>query len=330
MADFTIADIAEQLGVSKSTVSRVINGKGRISNETRDRIQKWIDDHGYSPNPMAKALAQNRTNNIAVVIPKDADNVDIPFFQNCLIGIAETASQNRYDTVLAIEDNYDISILERLVCNKKVDGVILTRLDDNDESVKFLVKEQFPFVGIGSLNDDKICQVDSDTVAGCYDITERMLQSGYTHMVLLAGNENHLVSKKRYQGYIKAFEDAGIPVDNLTVEWNMHRSESVMSKLPKIMACNPQCLVCMDDVICSAVLMWLSLNGYKVPDNVQVISLYDSPVMEHHVPSITALSVDVAMLSSIAAKTLIDKLDGKKISTINHVGYEIKVRKSSR
>lgn len=330
MADFTISDIASELGVSKSTVSRVINGKGRISENTRYRVQKWIKDHGYTPNPMARALAQNKTNNIAVVIPRDADKGDIPFFQKCLVGISETVAVFGYDTILAIEDSIDISILERLVRNHKVDGVILTRLNEDDETVKFLQREKFPFVAIGTVKDNSICQVDSDQYSGCCEMTKSLIRKGYSRLFLIAGNKEHLVNQKRYQGFKKAYEECGLDVSEVCVMWNMEKSENVLSCLPDIMKTNPQCLVCMDDAICTTVLMWLSLNDYQVPEDVQIVSLYDSPVMEHNVPSITALSVNVAAMSRIAGTILIDKLEGKSVPLYNKVGYQLKIRKSSR
>ena len=78
----TIADIADTLGVSKTTVSRAISGKGRIGSETRERVLKYIDAHNYTPNVIAKSLAQNKTYNLAVVMPGDYELIDLPFFQN--------------------------------------------------------------------------------------------------------------------------------------------------------------------------------------------------------------------------------------------------------
>ena len=89
--NITIADVAEALGVSKTTVSRAISGKGRIGRETRERVLAYIEEHDYKPNVIAKGLAQSKTYNICVVMPGEYDVVDLTFFQECLFGIQEIA-----------------------------------------------------------------------------------------------------------------------------------------------------------------------------------------------------------------------------------------------
>ena len=123
--NITIADVAEALGVSKTTVSRAISGKGRIGRETRERVLAYIEEHDYKPNVIAKGLAQSKTYNICVVMPGEYDVVDLTFFQECLFGIQEIAGSMEYDILLSICRKNDISSLERIIANHKVDGVIL-------------------------------------------------------------------------------------------------------------------------------------------------------------------------------------------------------------
>ena len=119
--------MAEALGVSKTTVSRAISGKGRIGRETRERVLAYIEEHDYKPNVIAKGLAQSKTYNICVVMPGEYDVVDLTFFQECLFGIQEIAGSMEYDILLSICRKNDISSLERIIANHKVDGVILNR-----------------------------------------------------------------------------------------------------------------------------------------------------------------------------------------------------------
>ena len=148
----TIADIADALGVSKTTVSRAISGKGRIGSETRERVLKYIDAHNYTPNVIAKSLAQNKTYNLAVVMPGDYELIDLPFFQNCIMGIQEIASSFDYDMLLTVCNNADVTKLERIVRNRKVDGVILLRSFMDDVQVEYLQEKNVPFVVTGSSN----------------------------------------------------------------------------------------------------------------------------------------------------------------------------------
>lgn len=141
--NITIADVAEALGVSKTTVSRAISGKGRIGRETRERVLAYIEEHDYKPNVIAKGLAQSKTYNICVVMPGEYDVVDLTFFQECLFGIQEIAGSMEYDILLSICRKNDISSLERIIANHKVDGVILMRTFVEDEQIDFLQTKMY-------------------------------------------------------------------------------------------------------------------------------------------------------------------------------------------
>ena len=101
---YTIEDIARELGVSKTTVSRAISGKGRISQATRDRVRAFIKEHDYRPNVVAKGLAQRKTYNIALLMPKDYVATEFLFFKDCMNGICEVASAHDYDIIISTEE----------------------------------------------------------------------------------------------------------------------------------------------------------------------------------------------------------------------------------
>lgn len=141
----SLEDVANALGVSKSTVSRVLSGKGRISEETKKKVMQCVSEMNYQPNVIARSLAQSRTFNIGVVLPYEKDLGEIPFFQNCLMGICETLSSMDYDVVIAMGSANDASQLERIIRNRKVDGVILTRSVTGDPAAELLKKNDIPF-----------------------------------------------------------------------------------------------------------------------------------------------------------------------------------------
>jgi DNA-binding LacI/PurR family transcriptional regulator len=185
--NITIGDIAEELGLSKTTISRAISGKGRIGTDTIQKVQDYIKEHNYKPNVIAKGLAQSKTYNIGVILPADANIIEIPFFQSCLMGICEAAASLDYDVVVTTVTEDDITLLKRLINNQKVDGVILTRSLVNDRPARYLKETGIPAVLIGSSEDDSIIQIDSNHIAGCSELTSILLKSGCEHMALLAG-----------------------------------------------------------------------------------------------------------------------------------------------
>ena len=326
----TISDIAEKLGVSKSTVSRALNCKGRIGAETRRKILEMAESCNYIPNSLAKGLVLRHTFNIGVVVPKDADKGDIPFFQNCLIGISEAAYKLDYDVVLVVQGVGDITPLRRLVTNRKVDGVILTRLEEDDESVKYLKKEGVPFLVFGTSDDEDIYQIDSDQVSGCFEMTKFMISKGCRRVAVLGGNKNYRVNAYRYKGFEDACISSGISLDECSVLWGMDSQEALDKALPGLLEENPQCLVCMDDAICVYVLKWLKQNDYEVPADIEVISFYDNQVLENNTPPVTALNVNVSSFTSLASRILVGLIEGKEVDSKTTVKYELKIRESFR
>ncbi len=326
----TINDIARELGVSKTTISRAISGKGRIGSATREKVLSYIQERGYQPNLIAKSLAVSRTFNIAVVLPTDTEFDEIPFFQACLHSITDEVTTRDYDVVVSIATGDDISGLRRIIRNQKVDGVILTRLVANDKAVAFLRETSVPFVVIGSSADESLVQVDTDHYVGCRDVTQYVLAANYRDVVLLAGNRDHQVNKDRFEGFSAALDSAKKTVQEDGVFWDMTSRDRIASVLPTLLERGTDCLVCMDDVICGRVLAWLQQNGHTVPDDVSVVSFHDSPVMELHNPPITALHVNVRELGATAGRIILDLIDGKDVSRKNRVGYDFLVRESSR
>lgn len=329
-SNITIDDIAEKLGISKTTVSRALSGKGRISEETRARVLACIEECGYRPNHIAKSLAFSKSFNIAVAVPSDAEVNEIPFFQTCLNGIAGTVGQSDYDVIFSVTAHDSCTGLKRLVRNQKVDGVILTRLLTNDKSVEFLKSSGIPFVVIGTSSDPELIQVDSNQEEGCREMTNYLLHQGETDIVLIAGDPEHQVNKDRHKGFCSAVEKSGFPELVHSVHWNVVSMEDTEAVIKKSAVSDCSCIVCMDDVICARVLKVLQKLRIRVPEDIRIVSFYDSALMEQYHPPITALHVPVEQLSSKAGELLLDIIDGQEVKKINRVGWELRIRDSSR
>ncbi len=326
----TIADIADALGVSKTTVSRAISGKGRIGNDTRERVLSYIEAHNYTPNVIAKSLAQNKTYNLAVVMPGDYELIDLPFFQNCIMGIQEIASSFDYDMLLTVCNNADVTKLERIVRNRKVDGVILLRSFVDDVQVKFLQEKQIPFVVTGSSNYKGVVQVDNDHRAACRELTSILLMKRMKKIALIGGNEEHVVTQSRLEGFQDAFSDSGLPVDESLIYMNLDNPVLLDGKVDEIIKREVDCIVCMDDAICLEVLYKLRRQGISVPDQIRIASFYNSSMLETHDPSITSLDFDAKELGMLVCRTLLDMVEGHKVQSKTLLGYEVRLRESTK
>lgn len=325
----TINDIAKELGLSKTTISRAISGKGRISESTRQRVNDYIKEYKYRPNVIAKSLAKSKTYNIGVVLPSESNLTEIPFFQGCLIGVCEISSELDYDVVVTLIKEDDISLLEKMIENHKVDGVVLTRALENDLSVKFLKEREIPFVLIGSNTNDEVIQVDSNHIAGCTELTSVLLMSGYSRLAFLCGNMNHIVNKNRYQGFLRGYEKNRFIVDKSIVFLDLKSRVLVDRAVDAIMQKRVDCIVCSDDLICSRVLSRLEQMNYKVPKDIRIASFYNSPLLENHIPSVTSLRIDVKELGITAGKRLIELIESGETLSKTLVNYEILLKKST-
>lgn len=328
--NLTIGDIAEQLGVSKTTVSRAISGKGRIGEQTRRRVLEYIEEHHYSPNVVAKGLAQNKTFNLGMVLPGDYHIVELPFFQNCMLGISRTASLHGYDVLISMVTAEDITQLERAVTNRKIDGVILTRTLMEDAPMKYLKESGVPFVAIGSTDDDGVVQIDNDHRNACRELTAYLLEKGIRKIALIGGNISYIVTRSRLDGFEDAFAAKKGWNGKKQTFLNVNDSGEVDRLVDRLLDEKTECIVCMDDFLCGCVLNALQLRQIAVPEQMQVVSFYDSTTLAYRIPSVTSIRYNVEELGRTACELLLKMLDGEKVQRRTLLGYEVRMRKSTR
>ena len=307
-----------------------MSGKGRIGQETRNNVLEYIKLHNYKPNIIAKGLAQSRTYNIGVVMPVDYNMMDLTFFQECLLGIEEIAGLMEYDILLAYNKDNDISSLERIVNNGKVDGVIIMRTFINDPQIELLKQKNVKFVTVGSSNYTGVIQIDHDHKNACKELTSVVLMKCSGKVALLGGDMNHVVSQNRLKGFYEAYETVGKSADINLVDINIENNIMLDKKVEEALEQNVECILCMDDAICVRVLNKLHDLHKKVPKDVKVASFYNGIMLENHVPSITSLSFNTKELGIVTGRTIIDMIEGKSVAQKTLLPYEIVLKESTK
>lgn len=326
--NYTLEDIAKELGLSKTTVSRAISGKGRISEATRRLVADFIQTVGYTPNAVARSLANHKTYNIGIVFPRDSSVEEMPYFQNVLIGASEAASSYGYDVLIIMADNDDIGALERAVQNQKVDGVIVTRCENDSEVNRYLYDHKLPSVILGRPEED-LLYVDNDNQGAAIRMTETLLHRGCKNIALLGGNEKFFVTQSRLNGFVEGFRKCGMEYDPDNVYLNMHNVERMESVIRKIIKNQVDCIVCMDDVLCNSTLIYLQRLNVSVPQDVKLVSFYDSNLLKNHKPSITSLFFDSKQLGAQGLRNLLRKIDGDEVENCVISDYNIQMREST-
>ncbi|SET30493.1 LacI family DNA-binding transcriptional regulator [[Clostridium] polysaccharolyticum] len=328
--NMTISDVAEALGVSKTTVSRAISGKGRVGATTRNKVLSYIEKHNYKPSTVAKGLAQSRTYNICVTIPSDCGVSEQLFFQSVVAGMCNYLALRDYDVVVASISDMDISNLKRIVSNHKVDGVIVSRTYRNGIIVEYLKESHIPFVTLGLCNDKEVAQIDCDHREGCKELTSLLLMRGMKKIGLIGGDTRHMVTQSRYQGYLDAFKELGLEADQQLIYENSITAVLVENAVEELMVQQADCILCMDDSICNFVLHKCSHDGIIIPEDLKVASFFNSSILENHRPAITCLNFDNNEEGVIAAKTILDLLDGKEVPNVKKLGYQVIINNSTK
>lgn len=324
----TITDIADALGVSKTTVSRAISGKGRIGRETKARVLRYITEHHYTPSAIAKALANSKTYNVSVVLPGECSMIELPFFQNCLNGVVNMASSMEYDVLITPLHNNDISQLQRAVANHKVDGVILSRTLKNDDAIKYLKEVQMPFVAIGMAEED-VVQIDNDHLGGARELTAMLIEKGYNNIGLIGGNSTYMVNQKRLSGFMEAFEAAGKRYNEELVYLDVDGVEETEEIVAELLNKKVDCIVCMDDSLCIYAINKIKAENAKTPNEIRIVSFHSSDLLDMVTPGVTTLNFDASEIGREAFKVLYDLIDGRKIRNKTLLGYEVLIKDST-
>ena len=341
----SIQDIAQHLGISKTTVSRALSGKGRVGSSTRDRIVAYCESVGYRPRKreasrdihggdarsvsrLTAPAAVSRSRNIAVILP-DSLLHDSIFFQNCLAGIVESAAAGDYDIVIALEEDAGTQSMERIFRRKKADGAVLMRGYVDDPQIKFLKSRNIPFVLIGT-TPEEIVQVDSNVAAGAKALTLYLLGMGLRRIAYIGGKESYLVSRKREEGFLRAFEEYLIAADHSLIFRNAVNNSLIAYYVDNALQRGAQCIVGGDDLISRSILQALTERGVRVPDDIMLASMYNSIYTTSSVPPITSVDVDPRELGAVAGKCIVNLIDGEETPTRTQIQYNLVIRQSTQ
>ncbi|HEX2623349.1 MAG TPA: LacI family DNA-binding transcriptional regulator [Phototrophicaceae bacterium] len=315
-------DIAKRAGVSRSTVSRVLNDDGYVSDETRQSVQAIIDELGYTPNMGARMLRTQRTNVIGVVFPHTFRNVfaagDPHYFATLIQGIAVTAQQRDYAPVLWIGYSNEAadSFYRRICQNRLMDGLIIIasvateyRLVDN------LLDIGLPFVMIGRPTKyaDQINYVNVDNQQAGRQAVQHLLKLGRRHVATLTGDLANADGFDRLNGYRDMLQSAGIPIDErLIISGAFSRDSGYLGMQQLLRQGLPiDGLFAGSDIIALGAIQAIQEAGLRVPEDISVIGFDDLPMAQTSEPPLTTMYQPISQKAETAAALLLDLIEGK-------------------
>lgn len=324
----TLDEMAKELGVSKSTVSRALSGKGRIGEQTRQRIRQFVQEQG-SGSGAPEEDRKPATRNLGVFFPDDIFVSGNQYFFECLLGIYEAADLMDYNVLITAGTAHDISGLQNFVEQGRVDGMILTRNLEDDRALRYLSERNFPTGVTGLCRYDNVIQVDTDNEGATEMLTSLLIGKGFRRFALILDDMSHHVNRSRYEGFCKAVIKNGLPRDRQEIHTGKKSKELLSSLLSSLISKKVECVICGDDILAISVISQLMVEGYRIPKDIAIASLYNSSTLNVLVPAVSAVDVSARMVGNVIGKQMIQMLQGKEYQKKTMIDYEILIRAST-
>lgn len=318
-----INEIAELAGVSRATVSRYIN-HGYVSQEKKEKIQKVIDETGYSPSNSAQTLRSKRTNYIGVIIPK----IDSASIARVVKGISETLSDYGYQLLLACTNNNEAEELKYLNLFKEnhVDGIILLGTVFTKEHTALLSRLSVPVVIVGQCMENYTC-IYHDDYNAAKAVTAYLLPHaehwGYIGVKLT----DEAVGRKRLQGFMDQLSESGKTIEPGAVMQSGFSLESGYETAKELLLAHPDLdtLLCATDTIAVGALKYIQETGRRIPEDIQLAGFGDSNYSQITSPTLTTVHYHYKTSGIEGTKLLLEMIQAPSlpISKQLKLGFEI-------
>jgi LacI family transcriptional regulator len=309
-----LEDIARLAGVSRSTVSRVINNQPNVSEATRQRVLDVVKREGYFPNPAARTLVTRRTQVLGLVIPQFATAVFAdPYFSTLFQGVSRTVNQHDYAMMLWLGESLEEEgrFYNRIRHIGLIDGIIVASAVDDNPLVARLAQDNFPFALIGLPPNDQAITVDVDNVHAASMAVGHLISLGYQRIGTITGKRNMSASRLRLEGYCNALRAAGRDVDpDLIVDGNFLETSGYIG-MTILLKRGADAVFCANDGMAAGAIRAIHEHGLHVPDDIAVVGFDDLPLATLIEPPLTTIRQPVKQLGSAAAEALINLLEGK-------------------
>jgi len=312
MKYITLKIVAERAGVSVNTASRAINNKPDINEKTKKRILKVAQELGYVRNDTAVALRTKKTGTIGVVI---ADNRN-PFYAEVLNGMEEAAREKNYHIILA-NTQRDYKKEEEainLLLAKRVDGLLITPVQDKDDDIKNLIDSNIPFVVVGrDFENIELDAIYNNEVKGGFLATEYLIKKGHKRVALINGFLYKSPARGRLEGYKKALKQYGIPLDDdllsvgdIDVKDGYKRTKQLLEK-----ELNFTAIFAYNDMMAFGVMQAIKEKDLRIPEDIGLVGYDDIPFCSLMNPALTTIILKKQELGTESVKLLLSRINDR-------------------
>ncbi len=332
--EITIYDVAKELGISPSTVSRGLKDHPHIKKETIIKIKAVAMEMGYQHNKFASNLRQKNTYTIGVVVPK----LNSYFMATVISGMEKITNQHGYGLIISQSlesEKQEISCVSTLF-NSRVDGLMVSLAYDtkNLDHFNSLLNKNIPVVFFDRVSECNGCMnVVIDNYKAGYEATSHLIEQGCQRIVHLGGNLMRNVYNDRFLGYKKALADKGILFDQKLViigDLSEHAGTLAARKIMK-MNPKPDGIFTSNDTSAVAIIVELENGGVKIPDEIAVVGFNNEPISRIVKPNLSTIEYPASEIGEIAATSLINKIKASVSDSVSTIvlKHKLIIRKSS-
>jgi DNA-binding LacI/PurR family transcriptional regulator len=324
----TSRDVAERAGVSRTTVSFVLNEVPgvNISEETRRRVLQAAEELGYVPDAVARSLASRRTLTLGLVLVRNPSQTAADaFLPQVIPGLTETTRQAGFHLLLEpVEDISSPDTYIHLVRSKQIDGIILSGPRSDDQQLRALVDEGFPVVLLGQLSDRSACSVDVDNRSAACRAVEHLIHLGHQRIGCITNApQEYTGGAERLAGYRDALRAAGLPFEESLVRFGNFVAESgyqaAHSLLQEVLP--PTALFVASDVVAFGAMAAIREHGLVIPDDIALVGFDDVPLARYVDPPLTTVHLPADELGRQAGQMIVDLIQDGEVA-VRHILLE--------
>ena len=309
----TLKQIAKELDVSISTVSKSLRDSPEISEDTRLKVQAFAKLYNYKPNNIALSLKNKKTKTIGIIIPEIVHH----FFATVISGIEQVANECGYNVIVCLSDeSFDKEVINmEMLANGSTDGFIMSLSKETQQKKDFhhlqeVINQGMPVVLFDRISNDILCdKVIIDDQLAAYEATHFLISKGLKKIALLTTVDYVSVGKLRTDGYLNVLHDHGIEVDEsliIRIEDTEHCDEKINELLENK---SVDAILAVNELFAVTAIKLAMAKGIKIPEDLSVVAFTDGIISKYSTPTITTISQNGIKMGRKAAEMLIKRLE---------------------
>ncbi|WP_097072914.1 catabolite control protein A [Ureibacillus xyleni] len=327
----TIYDVAREANVSMATVSRVVNGNQNVKPATRKKVLEVIERLEYRPNAVARGLASKKTTTVGVIIPDISNNI----YAEAARGIEDIATMYRYNIILANSDQNEekeLTLLDTMY-GKQVDGIVMMSDAVTPKLHQSMDHSPVPIVLAGTVDEsNQFASVNIDYFQASYEAVQMLIANGHKRIAFVSGPlHNTINSKFKLEAYKKALSDARLEIDEQLILPEEGSYDSGIEAWETVMTLEqpPTAFFAGSDELAIGIVHGAQDNGYKVPEDIEVISFENSKLARMVRPQLTSVVLPLYDIGAVAMRLLTKIMNKEEIEDQEVIiPHRIEVRKS--